>query len=98
MANTDFEALARALLASRQGNQNTAGMIEKLNTLLKTEDGRRLLNLLASGGSDTVKVAAQAMLRGDEATARTAMLSLLGTRDGAILAKRLSDAFGNGRG
>ena len=65
MANNDFETLARALLAGRQG-QNAAGALDKFSTLLKTEDGQRLLTLLASGGADTIKTAAQAALRGDK--------------------------------
>ena len=73
MANTDLEALARALLAGR------------------------LLTLLASGGADTIKTAAQAALRGDEATARAAMASLLGTREGAMLARRMAEAMNNGK-
>ena len=58
---------------------------------------QRLLTLLASGGADTIKTAAQAALRGDEATARAAMMSLLGTREGAMLAKRMADAMNNGK-
>ena len=96
MANNDFETLARALLSGRQG-QNATGALEKLGTLLKTEDGKRLLTLLASGGADTIKTAAQATLRGDEATARSAMMSLLSTREGAMLAKRMADAMNNGK-
>lgn len=96
MPNQDFETLARALLSGRQG-QSAAGAIEKMGVLLKTEDGQRLLTLLASGGADTIKTAAQAALRGDEATARAAMMSLLGTREGAMLAKRLAEAMNNGK-
>ena len=73
MANNDFETLARALLSGRQG-QSAAGVLDKMGALLKTEDGRRLLTLLASGGADTIKAAAQAALRGDEATARAALI------------------------
>ena len=51
MANNDFETLARALLSGRQG-QSAAGVLDKMGALLKTEDGRRLLTLLASGGAD----------------------------------------------
>ena len=96
MANNDFETLARALLSGRQG-QSAAGVLDKMGALLKTEDGRRLLTLLASGGADTIKAAAQAALRGDEATARAAMMSLLGTRERAMLAKRMADAMNNNK-
>lgn len=89
MAANDMERLARALMAGQQGRQ-AAGSIEQLGALLKTEDGKRLLNLLAAGGADTLKTAAQAALRGDEQTARTAMMTLLKTREGAELAKKLS--------
>jgi len=95
MAN-DFETLARALLAGRQGQ--AAGIpFDRIGALLKTEDGQRLLTLLAAGGADTIKTAAQAALRGDEATARTAMLSLLGTREGAQLMRNLAEAMNAGR-
>ncbi|MDD6274497.1 MAG: hypothetical protein PUA86_07390 [Clostridiaceae bacterium] len=96
MANNDLEALARALLAGRQG-PSAAGALDRVSALLKTEDGRRLLTLLASGGADTIKTAAQAALRGDEATARAAMASLLGTREGAMLARRMAEAMNNGK-
>ena len=95
MAN-DMENLARALLAGMQG-QKSAKSLEKFQTLLKTEDGRRLLNLLANGGADTIKSAAQAALAGDEAGARAAMMKLLSTREGAQLAQKLAAAMNQGK-
>ena len=88
MAN-DMERLARALMAGTPGKQ-AAGSMEQLGKLLKTEDGQRLLTLLAAGGADTLKAAAQAALRGDEQSAKAAMAKLLSTREGAELAKKLS--------
>lgn len=92
MANNDFETLAKSLMGSKAG-KNSGASLEKLGELLKTEDGQRLLTLLANGGSDTIKTAAQAALRGDENSAKLAMMSLLGTREGAILAKHLKSAM-----
>lgn len=88
MAN-DMERLARALMAGSPGKQ-AAGSLDQLGNLLNTEDGQRLLTLLAAGGADTLKTAAQAALRGDEQTAKAAMAKLLRTREGAELAKKLS--------
>lgn len=95
MAN-DYEALARALMSGAQG-QMAGGMMEKLSAILKTEDGRQLLTLLANGGADTIKGAAQATLRGDENAARAAMLKLLSTQEGAALARKLAELSRGGR-
>ena len=92
----DLETLARALLASSTG-QKTGKSMEKLGALLKTEDGRRLLTLLAAGGADTIKAAAQAALSGDEAGARAAMAKLLSTREGAALAQKLASTMNTGK-
>jgi hypothetical protein len=91
MPNNDFETLARELVANKSGG--SAGAMEKIGAMLKTEDGKRLLTLLASGGSDTLKIAAAAALRGDDKTAKTAMISLLSTPEGAALARRLAQAL-----
>jgi len=95
MAN-DLEALARALLASSSG-QKTGKSMEKLGALLKTEDGRRLLTLLAGSGADTLKAAAQCALSGDEAGARAAMMKLFSTREGAALAQKLAAVMNSGK-
>lgn len=95
MAN-DMETLARALLLGMQGSKG-AQSLEKFGVLLKTEDGRRLLTLLANGGADTIKSAAQSALAGDEAGARAAMMKLLSTREGALLAQKLAAAMNQGK-
>jgi len=88
----DFEALARALLATQQGKQMAAVKgLEQLNALLRTPDGQRLLTLISQGGADTLKAAANAALQGDENAAKRAIAQLLSTREGAMLAARLME-------
>ena len=89
----DFEALARALQIGSKSQKPGGVSLEKIGALLKTEDGRRLLTLLANGGADTIKSAAKSALRGDDAGAKIALLSLLGTKEGAALAKKLSESL-----
>ena len=96
MAANELEQLARALLAGQPGQKGTANM-EQLGALLKTEDGKRLLTLLSQGGADSLKTAAQAALRGDERSARAAMLSILNTKEGAELAKKIAPLLQQGK-
>ena len=91
----DYEALARALMNAKQGPKLARGL-ERLNTALKTEEGRQLLQLLSQGGgADKIKVAAEAMLRGDNNAAMNAVSSLLSTKEGAALIPRLMEILGN---
>jgi len=94
MGNTEMEALARALMQSRQGNPKLAKGMEKLGAFTNTEEGQQFLRLLASGGADAVKKAADAALAGDKEGAKTALMSLLSTKEGAVLAAKLIELMG----
>lgn len=91
MAN-DMETLARALIASGQGAKLAKGM-EKLTALTGTQEGQELMALLAGGGSDAVKQAAQAAMTGDRDAAKNALTALFSTKEGAALAVRLMEIF-----
>ena len=91
--SNDYEALAKALMNTKQGTKVAKG-IDKLGTLLKSEDGRKLMNLMVAGGTDVIKDAAEAALAGDTASAKKMMAALLSTKEGAELAVRIAETLG----
>lgn len=93
---SDMEFLARALLSGTQTGAQVS-QLEKLSELFKTPDGQKLLSLLASENTDSIRQAAQAALRGDEEAAKKAIVKLMSTRDGAALIKTLVQSLGKGK-
>ena len=91
----DLDAMLKLMLRAKQ-DPKLAGALEKLGALLDSPDGETLARALAGGGSDALKTAADAMLRGDKAGARAAMTRLLSTREGAAAATRLADLISRG--
>lgn len=87
---TDYEALLRLFLRSKQ-DPKIASTIEQLGNMFDGEDGQKLAQLMTNGGTDVIKAASEAMLRGDKATAKAAMSKLLTTREGAALMTKLAD-------
>ena len=88
----DMEALARALMNSKQGAKISHGM-EKLSALSGTEEGAKLMELLG-GNSEAVKNAAQAALSGDKDAAKAVLMQLFSTKEGAALAAKLMELLG----
>ena len=94
----DYDALAKALLGMRRDPQSAA-LLERLGTILNTAEGRQLLALLSKNGSaDTLRIAAEAALRGDRSRAVSTIASLLSTKEEAVLAAKLIAALGGGKG
>jgi len=89
MAN-DMEALARALMASPQGPALAKGL-EKLTALQSTQEGQAFLAALTESNPNTVKTAAEAVMKGDRDAAKNALLTLFSTKEGAVIAAKLAE-------
>ena len=89
MAN-DYENMFRLFLRSKQ-DPTLAGTIDKLGSLMDSEEGRNLMRLISSGGSDVIKTASDAALRGDKLAAKAALSKLLSTKEGSAFVTKLAD-------
>ena len=89
MAN-DMEALARALMALPQGPALVKGL-EKLTALQGTQEGQAFLAALTESNPNTVKTAAEAVMKGDRDAAKNALLTLFSTKEGAVIAAKLAE-------
>lgn len=89
MAN-DFEMIAKSLMSNNSHN----GGLEKIIEILKTEEGRALLNLAAQTNSNPLKTAAASAMNGDSESAKKAFMEFMSTKEGAALASRLAAILG----
>jgi hypothetical protein len=84
----EYEALARALLSSPQGAK-AIGNLNQITEALNKPEGKKLLGMLAGGGGDALKTAAESALKGDSESAKNLISGLLSTREGAELARQI---------
>ncbi len=89
----DYEALMKLLLRAKQ-DPKLSGQLDRLGSLFQSEEGQKLMQMLAKGGLDTLKTAADAAVKGDRNAARGAMTQILSTKEGAAFAMRLADLLG----
>ncbi len=94
---TDFEALAKLLLARSQGGKG-GGDFEKYKEMLNTPQGKQLLAQLSGGGGDALKQAAGAAAQGDSDALRKMMTTLLSSKEGATLVKQAMDLYNQNKG
>lgn len=89
----EYESMARALMSSPQG----AKIIQTLDTFsakASSPAGRQLIALLAGGGGDALKKAAEAANTTDKDPARVLLSSLLSSKDGASLIAKIIEVTG----
>lgn len=89
----EIENAARSMMASPQGVKIIKGL-DKYNTIMNTEAGRQLISMIASTGSDALKLAAQAALASGKEPGRALLQNLLSTKDGAALAAKVIEVIG----
>lgn len=89
----DYENLAKVLMASPQGAKIVKSL-DKLNSVVNTENGRQLIAMLASDGGDAIKNAAAAAANGDQDQARVLLSTLLSSPEGAQLAAKIIEVVG----
>lgn len=90
MATTDMEALAKSLMNSVQGAKIAANY-DKFSQILSSPQGKKLLESLAGDGGDALKKAATDAKNGNMDTAKGMVSSLLSTKEGADLVKKILD-------
>ena len=91
----DWEAMMKLMIRAKQDPKLAAGL-ERLGSLMESEKGAALARVMADGGSDVLKAASEAMLRGDKAAAKAALARLLSTKEGAAAASKLADLVSRG--
>ena len=91
----DWEAMMKLMIRAKQDPKLAAGL-ERLGSLMESEEGASLARVMADGGSDVLKAASEAMLRGDKAAAKAALARLLSTKEGAAAASKLADLVSRG--
>ncbi|MCI6908832.1 MAG: hypothetical protein PUD44_03230 [Clostridiaceae bacterium] len=91
----DWEAMMKLMIRAKQDPKLAAGL-ERLGSLMESEEGAALARVMADGGSDVLKAASEAMLRGDKAAAKAALARLLSTKEGAAAASKLADLVSRG--
>ena len=91
----EYEALARALLSSPQAAKaiGNLGNLDRISEMLNKPEGKKLLGMLAGGGGDALKTAAESAVKGDNEAAKSLIAGLLSTREGAELAKQILEMF-----
>ena len=89
----DIENAARSMMSSPQGIKIIKGL-DKFNAAMNTEGGRQLLSMLASSGSDALKIAAQAAMNAPRDPGRALLQNLLSSKDGAALAAKAIEVMG----
>ena len=91
----DWEAMMKLMIRAKQDPKLAAGL-ERLGSLMESEEGAALARVMADGGSDVLKAASEAMLRGDKAAAKAALARLISTPAGAAAASKLADLVSRG--
>ena len=91
----DWEAMMKLMIRAKQDPKLAAGL-ERLGSLMESEEGAALARVMTDGGSDVLKAASEAMLRGDKAAAKAALARLLSTKEGAAAASKLADLVSRG--
>lgn len=89
----EIENMARSMMSSPQGMKIIKGL-DKYNALMNTEGGRQLIAMLAGGGSDALRAAAQASLHATKDPGRALLQNLLATKEGAALAAKAIEVMG----
>lgn len=84
MAN-NFESLAGEFFKTSQGKK-AAGKQNEIEKLAGTSDGKKVLNMLNSNANIS-----DALKNGDTDAIKNAISGILNTKEGANLAKQLSD-------
>ena len=91
--SNQYEAIARLLMNSQQGGKVLKGL-GKLGEIAKTEEGKKLAEMLSGPEGDSIKKAAEAVVAGDKETAMELLSALLSTKDGAAVAAKILELLG----
>ena len=89
-----MEGLAKTLLGSTQGMKLLMNM-DKVTKIINSEEGRKMLSLLAGDGGDAIKQAAKEAADGDGDSAKRLMTSLMSTPEGMELIKGITEIVKN---
>ena len=87
----DMESIAKALLANADGAKIKQNM-GKFSEILSSPQGKSVLNALLSDGGEKLKKAAEDMQKGDSASAKQMISSVLSTKDGAEVLNKIISA------
>lgn len=87
----DMESVAKALLANADGDKIKQNL-GKFSEILSSPQGKSVVNALLSDGGEKLKKAAEDMQKGNNATAKQIISSVLSTKEGAEILGRIISA------
>lgn len=90
----DFHALVQQLQQSAAQNPEARQALDQLVRKAQSADGQRLARNIPPHCAGQIEQAAMAAQRGDLDTAKSALSDLLGTPEGAALARQLQFLIG----
>ena len=88
--NMDFQQL----LSQMQGAGGSSPQLDRLQQVLRSEQGQNMAQSLSPEMTARVRQAAEAAQRGDLQSAGSAVAAILSTPEGAALAAQLRTLFG----
>ena len=91
MAN-EYEELAQGLLNTKEGSK-VLGNIDKLTNIMQRPEGKKLLEILGSGGGEALKKAAKSAAKGDKDAAQRLITTLMSTPEGSQLISQVIKAM-----
>jgi hypothetical protein len=89
----EIENAARSMMSSPQG-MKVIKVLDQFNAAMNTENGRQLIQMLASDGGDALKAAAKSAISARRDPGRALLHSLLNTQEGASLAAKIIEVMG----
>lgn len=89
----DFDNIAKSFMTSPQGIKIIKGL-DKFNSAMSTENGKQLLQMLASGGSEAIRISAAAAAEATKDPGRIFISTLLSTKEGAALTGKVIEVLG----
>ena len=89
----EIENAARSMMSSPQG-MKVIKVLDQFNAAMNTENGRQLIQMLASDGGDALKAAAKSAVYAIRDPGRALLHSLLNTHEGAALAATIIEVMG----
>ncbi len=91
----DLGSILNAFTKLGNTSQISLSSIERIVEMLKTDEGRTLVDLISQSSNNSLKTAAASAMNGDADSAKKTILEFLSTKEGTALASKLAGMFGN---
>ena len=89
----EIENIARSMMSSPQGIK-IIRILDQYNSVMNTEPGRQLIEMLAGAGGDTLKSAAKAAVAAPKDPGKALLSALLSSKEGTAFAAKIIEVIG----